>query len=91
MEFEWGEEKRAKNLADHGVDFVRVALMFANPTIEDVDDREDYGEERIIALGHVDGAVYRVVYTLRADVIRLISAQKAHRRDQKRYFAEVSG
>jgi uncharacterized protein len=55
LEFEWDEDKRASNLSKHGVDFLRVALMFESATVEDIDDREEYDEERIIALGQVDG------------------------------------
>jgi uncharacterized protein len=57
LEFEWDEDKRAANLGKHGVDFLRVALIFEGVTVEDVDDREDYDEERIIALGQTDGMV----------------------------------
>jgi len=60
MEFEWDEAKRRENLNKHGVDFLRAALMFETPVLEQIDDREDYGEERMIALGEVDGTVYRV-------------------------------
>jgi uncharacterized protein len=89
MEFEWDESKRQSNLRKHGVDFLDVAAIFANDTFELMDDREDYGEERWIAIGHVDGAVYRVVYTMRVDTIRIISAQKANRRDRERFYQEI--
>jgi uncharacterized protein len=89
LEFEWDEDKRASNLSKHGVDFLRVALIFESATVEDVDDREEYDEERIIALVQVDGTVYRVVYTWRGSVIRLISAQKASRHDSKRYYETI--
>ncbi len=89
LEFEWDERKRKANMREHGVDFLRAAKVFQGPTLEDVDDREDYGEERIIALGHADGAVFTVVYTMRGSVVRLISAWKANSRDEERYYAEV--
>ncbi|HEY8064725.1 MAG TPA: BrnT family toxin [Methylosinus sp.] len=54
-----------------------------------MDDREDYGEERWIAIGHADGVVYRAVYTMRVDGIRIISAQKANRRDRERFYQEI--
>lgn len=52
MGFEWDERKREANIQSHGVDFVRAAKMFVNPVLERIDDREDYGEKRLIALGH---------------------------------------
>lgn len=89
MDFEWDEAKRQSNIRKHGVDFFDAAVIFANDTFEVEDDRDDYGEERWIAIGHVDGVVYRVVYTMRRDVIRIISAQKADRRDRERYYQEI--
>jgi uncharacterized DUF497 family protein len=67
MNFEWDEEKRASNIHKHGVDFLTAASIFESETLERIDDREDYGEERMIALGHAGGVVYRVVYTLRGE------------------------
>jgi uncharacterized protein len=89
LEFEWDEDKRALNLRKHGVDFLHVALMFEGSTVEDIDDREDYGEERIVAFGQVSGSVYRVVYTWRGAVIRIVSAQKANKHDSKRYYQTI--
>jgi len=91
MEFEWDEAKRRENLNKHGVDFLRAALMFETPVLEQIDDREDYGEERMIALGEVDGTVYRVTYSLRRTCIRMISAMKAGRNEQKAYYQAVFG
>ena len=42
---------------------MRAALIFENEIVETTDDREDYGELRYVALGHVGATVYRVVYT----------------------------
>lgn len=55
-----------------------------------LDDREDYGEERIRAIGEHDGQVFVVTYTLRGDVVRLITAWKAGRNDREKYHAHIS-
>ncbi|KAB2853802.1 MAG: BrnT family toxin [Sphingopyxis terrae] len=89
MDFEWDEAKRRANIRKHGVDFFDAAAIFENDIFELADDRDDYGEERWVAIGHVDGTVYRVVYTMRFDVIRIISAQRANRRDRERYYQEI--
>lgn len=52
MDVEWHEDKREYNLEKHGIDFVRAAKIFENPIVERLDDREDYGEDRYIAIGH---------------------------------------
>jgi hypothetical protein len=51
LSFEWDEDKNAANIKNHGIDFLDAASIFENPTIEAIDDREDYGELRCVALG----------------------------------------
>ena len=85
--FEWDEEKRWRNLDEHGVDFRDAALIFENPVVEAEDSRSDYGEIRIRALGHVDNEYYLVVYTWRGDNRRIISAWKVGEDGKKRYQA----
>jgi len=86
LEFEWDEEKARANLAKHRVSFLTAAEIFANEILERIDDREDYGEIRFIALGRVDTEVYRVVFTWRDEgLIRIISAQKASRDEREIY------
>ena len=77
MAFEWDDEKRERNLTKHGIDFVRAVKIFENPVVERLDDREDYGEERIIAIGHWEDHFLVVVYTWRGIYRRIISAWKA--------------
>ena len=90
LQFEWDTGKAANNLAKHGVSFLTAAGIFANAIIERVDDREEYGELRFMALGRVETNVYPVVYTWRGDsVIRIISAQKASRNEREVYYRQV--
>ena len=67
LQFEWDDEKASINLIKHRVSFLTAAAIFANETMERIDDREDYGELRHIALGRVDLDVYRVVYVRREE------------------------
>jgi uncharacterized DUF497 family protein len=83
--FEWDEKKRSINLRDHGVDFLYAAVIFEALTLRDVDDRQDYGETRYLALGIVGEDIFAVVYTLRGENIRLISARKARKKEYERY------
>ena len=76
LEFEWDEAKARSNLEKHGVSFLTAATIFSNERLERIDDREDYGELRWIALGRVGIEVYRVVFTWRSeDLVRIVSAQ----------------
>ena len=90
LQFEWDEGKAAQNLVKHGVSFLTAAEIFANEIIERIDDREDYGELRFIALGRVETEIYRVAYTWRGEkVIGIITAQKASRYERKAYYREI--
>ncbi len=42
--FEWDEEKRRRNLEDHGVDFRLAARIFRDTVIEARDERGGYDE-----------------------------------------------
>ena len=87
LEFEWDEDKAAANLAKHRVSFLTAAEVFANEILERIDDRENYGEIRWIALGRVEAEVFRVVFTWRGDkLIRIISAQKASKDEREIYY-----
>jgi uncharacterized protein len=87
MRFEWDEHKAAQNLAKHKVPFDFVARVFLDPYRLDAEDtRQDYGEERRLTLGRIEWRLYAVAYTMRGEIVRLISARKANRREQRRYY-----
>lgn len=89
-QFEWDEAKASTNLKKHGVSFLTAAAIFLRETLQRVDDREDYGERRFIALGCVGLEVFRVTFTWRgANLIRIISAQKAGKHEREIYFRET--
>lgn len=86
MQFEWDDSKAEANYAKHGIPFNLAVRVFDDPfRLEIEDDRFDYGEERIITLGLIDGRVYVVIYTPRDDHCRIISARKANARESRRY------
>ena len=90
LEFEWNEAKARINLEKHRVSFLTAAAIFLNERLERIDDREEYGELRWIALGRVESEVYRVVYTWRDEnLIRLISAQKASKDEREIYYRKT--
>lgn len=90
LQFEWDAAKAAANLGKHGVSFETAVAVFAQEVIWNIDGREDYGEERFVAIGRVEFEVYRVVYTWRSDAtVRIISARKASRYERERYYRET--
>ena len=90
LEFEWDDEKDRRNQLKHGLTFNNGASIFDFPTLERVDDREDYGEVRYVALGVVETMVLKVVYTMRVpNRCRIISVQRANRHEQEFYYRET--
>lgn len=89
MRYEWDQAKAASNLRLHGVDFVDAIPAIEDPSrIEEADDRFDYGEERDIVIGMSRGGVLFVVVTNRdQNTKRIISARKATKNEQDRYYA----
>lgn len=72
----WNLRKAAANRRDHGIAFEEVGEAFRDPfAVEWIDDREEYGEERINLLAMCGGLLLHVTYTERGDHVRLISAR----------------
>ncbi len=89
MRYEWDNGKAAENLRKHGVDFTdAVAALEDRNHLEDIDTRFEYGEERVQVIGMAGGDVLFVIVTLRdEDSCKIISARKATRHEQDRYYA----
>ena len=89
LKFEWNKSKAKDNYAKHRVSFELAKKVFKDPfAVEFLDDRQDYGEERFVIIGMVDGHILYVAYTERKDVIRIISARRATKHEQETYFQE---
>lgn len=87
--FEWDDIKAATNWRNHGVTFPYAVKAFRDLfAVEWIDDREDYGEERINLLGMSDSVLLHITYTERNDRIRLISARRAEKHEQDYYYSE---
>lgn len=86
MQFEWDDVKNEQNIAHHGIDFTRAKEIFNGPLVEFIDDRRAYGETRIIATGVAEGRELTVVYTMRVEVRRIISARRASRDERRIYY-----
>lgn len=87
--FEWNESKSRKNLQERGFDFAFAARSFEQDFLEQADLRHEYGEQRMIALGEIEGEVFVVVYTWRGTSRRIISARRASRRERNVYRQAV--
>ncbi|MFY9820010.1 MAG: BrnT family toxin [Thermoanaerobaculia bacterium] len=89
MDYEWDAAKAAKNLRKHGIDLTDSIAALEDPNrLEEIDSRFESGEERIRVLGMAVRNVLFVVVTLRDEkTCRIISARRATRHEQDRYYA----
>ena len=86
MRFQFDPKKAASNLKKHGVSFADAEGVFYDPLAVHLSDPDSADEERFIAVGMGSAdTILVVVYTLRGDEIRLISARSATRKEVKSY------
>lgn len=97
--FEWDVAKNAANKRKHGVDFKTALRVFADPFALSEQDRIEEGEPRWRTMGLVEGHLLLLVaHTVReegddetseeVEIIRIISARKADRKERRRYEDE---
>ena len=85
MKIEFDPEKSAKNVEARGLPFDLVADFDFDSALVARDVREDYGEDRFIALGFIGERLHLIAYTLRGESLRVISFRKANAREVERY------
>lgn len=85
MDFEWDTAKERANRKKHSVDFRTAAKVFLDPYVIEFDDPGTTGEMRFNAIGLVDGRMLFVTYTLKGEVVRIISARGAEPHEKRRY------
>lgn len=85
-EFEWDQAKAEANLRKHKIGFRAASRVFDDPLVLiEQDVSEDYGEDRFLATGRVEGLLMTVAFTERGDCIRIISARKANNDERRAY------
>ena len=85
MLIEFDSAKRAATLSARGLDMARAGVVFAGATLTVEDDRRDYGEDRFITIGFLDGTMVVLVWTPRDGAYRIISMRKANERERALY------
>ena len=85
MRIEFDPVKRAATLEVGGLDFAYAGAVFEGATLTVKDDRRDYGENRYLTIGFLDGRMVVLVWTPRHGAYRIISMRKANDRERKLY------
>ena len=91
MSYTWDPVKNRRNIARHGIAFEDAVKIFEGPTLERVDDRFEYGEVRVYAIGIVNEIEITVIYTdVSQTERRIISAWRAERHERTAYWQSLS-
>ena len=94
MRFEWDPDKDEINREKHGIAFDEVIELFTTAAefLEIYDDEHSDEEERFIGIGPTASGFVVVVYTEREDdVVRIVSARKASKREIELYRKTLGG
>jgi uncharacterized DUF497 family protein len=87
LRFEWDQHKADSNLKKHGVSFQEATSVFADAlsiTISDPDHSASEARFLDLGLSHRNRLLV-ISYTERGETIRIISARRASRSEQKYY------
>ncbi|MBF0175690.1 MAG: BrnT family toxin [Magnetococcales bacterium] len=85
MKITYDPVKRDKTLEERGLDFDDAPLVFAGQVHQLADIRHDYGEQRMICYGFLEGRLVVVGYVQRGETRHIFSMSKANEREQARY------
>jgi uncharacterized DUF497 family protein len=84
MRITFDPAKRARTLAERGLDFEDAVIVFEGVTVEVEDTRRNYGEPRVICYGLLSGRLVVVGYTPRGATRHVFSMRKANEREKAR-------
>jgi len=84
MRITFDPAKRARALAERGLDFEDAVIVFEGVTVEVEDTRRNYGEPRMICYGLLSGRLVVVGYTPRGATRHVFSMRKANEREKAR-------
>ena len=87
MVFEWDEDKNIANLRKHGIAFEDAVFVFKDPNLLETYDAKhsNLNEDRWYAIGFAE-RILCVVFTERFDIIRIISARLATKKEIHEYY-----
>ncbi len=97
MKFEWDESKNVLNIKKHGISFEEAVFVFSDhDAISISDDEHSDCEDRWIIIGKIiNHGIIIVVHTERIrekfEYIRIISARKADKYEEKQYIERIGG
>lgn len=89
MNIEFDPSKNQRNIAERGLSFEEVTNFEFESALFWVDNRKDYGEQRIRAFGYIRERLHALVFVETITGIRIISFRKANNREVKHYESQA--
>jgi len=87
MQFAYDPKKSAANRTKHGISLEEAQQLWSVPAVEL--KARTVGEERWMIIGLLHGKCHSCIFTMRADVIRLISARRSHLNEERLYHDTI--
>ncbi|WP_353480371.1 BrnT family toxin [Haliscomenobacter sp.] len=86
--FEWDENKNRSNQQKHGIPFEEAKDVFDDDNAVAYPGHDKDGENRILLVGKTLGRfIIAVVFTMRKQIYRIISARQARKEEVRDYIA----
>ena len=84
MEFEWDEKKSRANKSKHGIDFKTATELWNDP--DRIEIQANFtNETRNDLIGKIGDKLWAAIFTLRIDIVRLISVRRARKKETQLY------
>jgi len=84
MEFDFDAGKNQLNKQKHGIDFFEAQQLWEDPYMLVIPARS-LDEERWVIIGKIEANYWSAIYTIRNNVIRIISVRKARDNEKELY------
>ncbi|MBP0618129.1 BrnT family toxin [Jiella mangrovi] len=86
--FDWDDGKRRWLIEDRQIDLEDMTVLFdGRPRFSYPSQRA--GEDRVVSVGEINGRIFAVVWMWRGDVLWLITARRAWKREERQFLTEI--
>lgn len=90
MQFEWDQVKNAKNKSKHGIDFDTARLLWKDENRIEIHASHPV-EDRWIIIGRIKYRLWTAIYTMRGEIVRIISVRRSREKETALYENKNSG
>ncbi|MDR0321848.1 MAG: BrnT family toxin [Treponema sp.] len=89
IELEYDLEKNMHNIEERGLPFDLAEFVLTDPNVvTEADYRRNYGEERFLSYGKVEGLRLCLCWTPRNGRIRVITLFKVHEKEWEKHYGK---